>query len=126
MSGDELIRMMCDLAVAGKGSPKDGGITMRGDGHMFPRTRYRHIVHRRVWRDGRWVPITTRKRNRRDRVHAGEVVVKWIDNWAIQTGYLILGSFTPGYEKLEVRDYGDLVRIYLPDGRVIDRPSPRA
>jgi hypothetical protein len=130
MSGDELIRKVCDLAVAGKGSPKDGGITMRGDGPQFPRglvhTRYEHIVHRRVWRDGQWVPISTRKRNRFDRVHAGELVIEWVDNWAIQTAYLILGSFTPGFRKLEVRDHGDLLSIYLPDGRVVVRPGPRA
>jgi hypothetical protein len=129
MSGDELIRKVCDLAMAGQSSPKDGGITMRGDGPQFPRgvhTRYEHIVHRRVWRNGRWMPISTRKRDRSGRVFAGELVVEWIDNWEIQTALLILGPFTPGYRPVEVRDYGDLLRIYLPDGRVVDRPSPRA
>jgi hypothetical protein len=130
MSGDELIRKVCDLAVGGKASPEDGGITMRGDGPAFPcgyrHSRYEHIVHRRVWRDGKWVPVTTRKRDRSGRVHAGEVVIEWTDNWEIQTALLILGPFTPGYRQLEVRDYGDLLRIYLPDGRVAERPSPRA
>jgi hypothetical protein len=130
MSGDELIRKVCDLAVAEKASPKDGGITMRGDGPAFPcgyrHCRYEHVVHRRVWRDGRWVPITTGKRNRFGRVHAGELVIEWTDNWEIQTAYLILGSFTPGFRKLEVRDHGDLLSIYLPDRRVVVRPGPRA
>jgi hypothetical protein len=131
MSGDELMRKVCDLAVAGRAAPKDGGVTMWGDGPKFPRglvhTRYEHIVHRRVWREGRWVPITTRKRNRFGRVHAGELVVEWINDWEIRTAYLIVGPYTPGFRVLEVREStGRNVRIELPDGRVIYRPSPRS
>jgi hypothetical protein len=132
MSGDELIQKVSDLAVAGKASPKDGGITMRGDGPQFPRglvhTRYEHIVHRRVWRDGRWVPISTRKRDPAGPVYAGELVVEWIDDWEIRKAFLIVGPFTPGYRELEVRETvaGEYVRIELPDGRVVYRPSPRS
>jgi hypothetical protein len=131
MNAEALIQKVCDMAVAGTSVPKDGGITMRGDGPEFPRrlrihTRYEHIVHRRVLRDGRWVPLSTRKRKPIGFVCTGEIVVEWIDDWEIKTAYLVVGPYTPGYRKLEVRDYGDHISIYLPDGRAVIRPSPRA
>jgi len=122
------IKKLCDIAAAGASPTSGESIEMRGTGALFPRTRYAHWFHRRVWRNGRWVPLSTRKRNRFGRVFAGEVVIEWIDDWQISTAYLVLGRYTPGYQKLEVRETasGEYVQIYLPDGRRVVRPSPRA